>query len=70
MTESPDPYDVLEVATHARPAVIEAAFGVLREQAARESGEGAVRSLVLLNRAHAVLADPARRAAYDRDRAR
>ncbi len=28
------------------------------------------RGLVLLNRAHAVLADPSRRAAYDRGRAR
>jgi len=70
VTDAPDLYDVLEVAPHARPAVIEAAFGVLREHAARDTGDGAVRSLVLLNRAHAVLADPARRSAYDRDRAR
>jgi curved DNA-binding protein CbpA len=70
VSEEPDLYGVLEVAPHARPAVIEAAFGILREHAARDTGEGAVQSLVRLNRAHAVLADPARRAAYDRDWAR
>lgn len=70
MTEATNLYDVLEVAPHARPAVIEAAFGVLREDAARDGDDGAVRRLVALNRAHAVLADPDRRAAYDRDRVR
>jgi len=68
VTGDHDLYAVLEVARHARPAVIDAAFGVLREAAARETDDGGVRMLVLLNRAHAVLADPERRAAYDRDR--
>jgi len=70
MTAEPDLYDILEVATHARPAVIDAAFAVLREHAARAEDDGAVRMLVELNRAHAVLADPDRRAAYDLDRVR
>ena len=70
MTDDHDLYAILEVAPHARPAVINAAFGVLREIAAREMDGGAARTLVLLNRAHAVLADPERRARYDRDRPR
>ncbi len=70
MTDVADLYDLLEVAPHARPAVIEAAFGVLREHAARDAGDEGVRTLVAINRAHAVLADPLRRAAYDRDRSR
>ncbi len=69
MTDELDLYGVLEVAPHARPAVIEAAFGALREDAARDPGDGAARTLALLNRAHAILADPDRRAAYDRERA-
>lgn len=70
MSDAPDLYAVLEVAPHARPAVIDAAFRVLREQVAGDDGDGAAAGLVLLNRAHAVLADPSRRAAYDRGRAR
>lgn len=70
MTDDHDLYALLEVAPHARPAVIEAAFGVLREAAARDADDGAVRTLAQLNRAHAVLADTERRAAYDRDRLR
>lgn len=70
MTDDHDLYARLEVAPHARPAVIEAAFGVLREAAARDADDGAVRTLALLNRAHAILADAERRAAYDRDRLR
>jgi curved DNA-binding protein CbpA len=65
----PDLYAVLEVAPHARAGVIEAAFVVLREEAARDPDDGAVRRLVVLNQAHAVLGDPDRRAAYDRLRA-
>jgi DnaJ-class molecular chaperone len=63
-----DLYGVLEVAPHARPAVIEAAFVVLREAAARDDGDDAVRWLVELNRAHAVLTNPERRRAYDAER--
>jgi curved DNA-binding protein CbpA len=65
----PDLYAVLEVAPHARAGVIEAAFVVLREEAARDHDDRAVRRLVVLNQAHAVLGDPDRRAAYDRLRA-
>lgn len=58
-------YAVLEVAPHARPEVIEAAFVVLREAAIAADGDDALARLVELNRAHAVLADPERRHAYD-----
>lgn len=64
-----DHYAVLEVAPHARPAVIEAAFVVLREDAMRGDHDDAPRRLVELNRAHVVLSDPGRRAAYDAERA-
>jgi curved DNA-binding protein CbpA len=70
VSQEPDLYGVLEVAPHARPAVIDAAFRVLREQVSSDDGDGAVAGLVRLNRAHSVLADPTRRAAYDRGRAR
>jgi curved DNA-binding protein CbpA len=65
-----DPYAVLEVAPHARPQVIDAAFEVLRELAARDQSTAGVRALVMLNRAHRVLCDPERRAAYDQGRSR
>ncbi len=70
MTAGEDPYAVLEVAPHARPQVIDAAFGVLRELAARDQSPAGARPLVMLNRAHAVLCDPERRAAYDHGRSR
>jgi curved DNA-binding protein CbpA len=60
-----DLYAVLEVAPHACSAVIDAAFAVLREAAAKDPDDRAVARLVALNRAHAVLADPDRRARYD-----
>jgi curved DNA-binding protein CbpA len=65
-----DWYSVLEVAPHARPQVIEAAFGALRELAVRDESDAAPRTLVQLNRAHAVLCNPLRRAAYDQERDR
>ena len=49
-----DPWVVLEVDRSARPEVIEAAFGVLREMAARDEQEGA-RWIVRLNWARRVL---------------
>lgn len=61
-------YDVLEVAPHARPEVIAAAFAVLREAACRDDSAAGHRHLVALNRAHHTLADPARRRAYDAGR--
>jgi DnaJ-class molecular chaperone len=63
-----DFYAVLEVAPQARPAVIEAAFVVLREAALTDDGDDALARLVELNRAHAVLADPERRRTYDLER--
>ncbi len=58
-------YFTLEVAVHARAEVIEAAFSVLREQVLRDDGPDAPSRLAALNRAHATLGDPRRRAAYD-----
>ena len=49
-----DPWQVLEVSRHARPQVIEAAFAVLRELAARDA-DGGARWLVRLNWARRVL---------------
>ncbi len=60
-----DHYAVLEVAPHARPEVIEAAFIVLREAALAADGDDALARLVELNRAHAVLAHPDRRREFD-----
>jgi curved DNA-binding protein CbpA len=59
---------VLEVAPHARPAVVEAAFAVLREAACRDESPEGHRFLVEINRAHHVLGDPGRRRAYDATR--
>jgi len=63
-----DMYAVLEVAPHARPEVIEAAFTVLREAACRDNSPKGSRLLVQINRAHHVLSDPDRRRAYDAHR--
>ena len=49
-----DPWAVLEVHRNARPEVIDAAFAVLREMAARDA-EGGARWLVRLNWARRVL---------------
>ncbi len=64
----PDHYRVLEVHPSARVEVIEAAFVVLRELALRDESPAGARRLVELNRAHAVLTDPARRALHDEAR--
>jgi curved DNA-binding protein CbpA len=63
-----DLYAVLEVAPHARPAVIEAAFAVLREAACTDNSPKGDRLLVEISRAHHVLSDPERRRAYDATR--
>jgi hypothetical protein len=60
-----DLYAVLEVDPRARPAIIEAAFVVLREEALTADGDDALARLVQLNRAHATLADADRRREYD-----
>ncbi len=60
-----DPYRVLQVAPHACPEVVAAAFGVLREMVLADDAEDAPRRLAELNRAHRTLSDPARRAAHD-----
>ncbi len=65
MTGDASHYDVLEVAPHARPAVIDAAFAVLREAACADDSPAGAALLVRLNRAHHTLIDPARRRVYD-----
>jgi curved DNA-binding protein CbpA len=63
-----DLYAVLEVSPLARRRVIDAAFAVLREIACADDSDNGYRMLVRLNRAHHVLSDPDRRAAYDAGR--
>ena len=63
------PYRTLQVDPEACPEVIEAAFGVLREQALRDPSDAAPRRLAELNAAHRVLSDPEARAAHDAERA-
>jgi DnaJ-class molecular chaperone len=63
--EGTDHYAVLQVAPQACSQVIDAAFVVLREMELVGGGPDAHRRLVALNRAHHVLSDPERRAAYD-----
>ena len=56
---------MLQVHREACAEVIDAAFAVLREMALVGGAPDAHERLVALNRAHHVLSDPARRAAYD-----
>ena len=60
-----DHYAVLQVDRAACREVIDAAFTVLREMAMVGGADDAYQRLVELNRAHHVLSDPGRRAAYD-----
>jgi curved DNA-binding protein CbpA len=63
------PYDVLEVHPRASDAVIRAAYRCLvqRHHPDRSPGDAAAgERLSLINRAYALLADPLRRARYDR----
>lgn len=62
---SEDLYAILEVAPHARPSVIDAAFAVLREAACADISDKGHNLLVNINRAHHVLSDPERRRVYD-----
>jgi heme-degrading monooxygenase HmoA len=62
---APDPYRVLQVHPDARPEVIAAAFGVLREMILASDADDAPRRLADLNAAHRTLADPLLRAAHD-----
>lgn len=57
---SDDPYTVLQVHPSARPEVIDAAFGVLRELLLREDPPDAPRRLAALNAAHRTLMERAR----------
>jgi curved DNA-binding protein CbpA len=68
LSEADDPYRVLHVHRDACAEVITAAFTVLREMTLRDDSDDAHGRLVALNRAHLVLGDPARRAAYDRQK--
>ncbi|MCB0882527.1 MAG: hypothetical protein KDC33_09990 [Thermoleophilia bacterium] len=56
------------MAPHARVAVIDAAFTVLREAACLDDSAEGHRLLIALNRAHHTLSDPGRRARYDDER--
>ena len=59
-----DHYEVLQVARSAEPEVIRAAFRALARKYHPDSG-GSVNTMKAINEAWAVLADSARRAAYD-----
>lgn len=65
-----DYYKVLQIDPEADPAVVEAAYQVLAARYHPESDLTGVHEIRLaeLNRAHAVLADPGRRRAYDIER--
>jgi curved DNA-binding protein CbpA len=69
--EGPDPYKILQVDPEADPEVIQAAYRRLAQKfhPDRASGEEAARRMIAINAAWEVLGDPARRAAYDRQRA-
>jgi curved DNA-binding protein CbpA len=69
--EGPDPYKTLQVDPEADPEVIQAAYRRLAQKfhPDRASGEEAARRMIAINAAWEVLGDPARRAAYDRQRA-
>jgi molecular chaperone DnaJ len=65
----PTPYEVLEVHPRASDAVIRAAYRCLAQRwhPDRNPGDAAAgERLSLINRAYALLADPLRRARYDR----
>jgi molecular chaperone DnaJ len=65
----PTPYEVLEVSPNACDAVIRAAYRCLvqRWHPDRNPGDAAAgERLSLINQAYAVLADPVRRARFDR----
>jgi tetratricopeptide (TPR) repeat protein len=66
-----DYYQALQVTPGAEPEVIEAAYKRLafKYHADRNPAPDAHSRMVLLNEAYETLSDPARRAAYDRDRA-
>lgn len=67
----PDLYEVLQVHPAAEPEVIEAAFRRLSRKYHPDlnPAPGATEATQRLTAAYQVLRDPARRAAYDRDRA-
>jgi hypothetical protein len=62
---APDPYRVLQVQRDARPEVVDAAFGVLREIVLSSDAGDAPARLAELMAAHRTLSDPALRAAHD-----
>ncbi|MDI6692362.1 MAG: DnaJ domain-containing protein [Anaerosomatales bacterium] len=67
-----DCYEILQVSPDADPEVIEKAYRVLarkRHPDARPGDRRAHEMMIELNEAYAILSDPQRRAAYDRERA-
>jgi molecular chaperone DnaJ len=66
----PDYYEVLQVSRNAEPVVIEKAYKALAmkyhpDRAAAGVRDAATARLQRVNEAYSVLADPAKRAAYD-----
>ncbi len=70
MTDHPDHYKVLQVDPEADPDVMQAAYRRLAQRWHPDvaSGPEAAARMVALNSAWETLSDPARRAAYDRER--
>ena len=63
----PDPYQLLEVDKAASPEVIAAAYRVLAKRLHPDlAGPDTTGQMAALNAAYEVLADPLRRAEYDR----
>jgi curved DNA-binding protein CbpA len=65
---APDPYAVLQVAPHAEPEVLRAAYRALAQKYHPDVAGGSEATMTAINNAWAVLRDPAKRAALDRAR--
>ena len=68
MTDERDPYAILEIAAHATPEEVTAAYRILarRHHPDVSRASDAERRMAEINAAWSVLRDPARRAAWDR----
>ena len=68
-TEPPDYYEVLQVSRKATALIITKAYRLLAAVYHPDNAEtGDAEAFINIVEAHAVLADPVRRAAYDRER--
>lgn len=72
MSDVPDPYKVLQVDPEAEDEVIQAAYRRLAQKWHPDlaSGQEAEDRMVAINRAWEIVGDPARRAEYDKERAK